>query len=62
MLLAREGRVPRVDSVALSGESIGGFSEPGRIKQTLVMNKILWQEDKSNLVPAKPLFIHLRNY
>ena len=46
MLLAREGRVPRVDSVALSGESIGGFTEPGRIKQTLVMNKILWQEDK----------------
>ena len=46
MLLAREGRVPRVDSVALSGESIGGSTEPGRIKQTLVMNKILWQEDK----------------
>ena len=46
MLLAREGWVPRVDSVALSGESIGGFTEPGRIKQTLVMNKILWQEDK----------------
>lgn len=46
MLLAREGRVPRVDSVGLSGESIGGFTEPGRMKQTLLMNKILWQEDK----------------
>ena len=39
MLLAREGRVPRVDSVGLSGESIGGFTEPGRMKQTLLINK-----------------------
>lgn len=41
VLLAGEGCVPRVDSVALSGESVGGFTEPGRMKQTLLMNKIL---------------------
>lgn len=32
MLLAGEGWMPRVDSVASSRESVGGFTEPGRIK------------------------------
>lgn len=38
-LLAGEGWVPRVDSVTMGAGSVGGLTEPERMKQTRIINK-----------------------
>lgn len=39
MLLAGEDWVSKVDSVTLSAGSVGGFTEPEKMKQTFTRNK-----------------------
>ena len=65
VLTAGGGWVSRAGSVPLCAGSVGGFTEPARMKQTFIMNKsIVIERESIDLVslPKNLVFFHLTKH